>query len=445
MVRILCAVLGTAIVVLCPGIALASDGGSSWEPPLWSPVFFAGLLVCIAVLPLLCGHWWEHNSNKGRIVALLGAPVALLVLHFDPESLVHALVEYVQFMCLIGSLYVVAGGLHLTGNLRATPTINTILLGIGYVLAPVIGTTGASMVMIYPLLRTNGERQWKSHTFVFYIVAVSNAGGLLTPLGDPPLFLGFLRGIPFLWFVQNLWVYWVSCGAYLLVLYFFVDSYFAKKEDAKHRIDDREHVEPMGLLGGFNILLLGGIVTATCMLVTPLRECAYVGCAALSLVYARVNEQAIEARKRNEFSWTPIVEVAVLFVGIFVTMIPALSLLSTHGGSLGVSQPWQYFVASGGFSSVLDNAPTFLVYLSLGMATTHAESAAGFAADDPRLLIAISLGAVLMGCNTYIGNAPNFMVKAVAERRGVKMPNFFAYAALAIAIMLPPYIVIMFF
>lgn len=445
MFRILCVALVAAVVVLVPGVALASDGGSSWEPPLSSPVFFAALLVCIAVFPLVCEHWWERNGNKAIIVALLSVPVGLLVILQHPESLVHALVEYVQFICLIGSLYVVAGGLHLTGNLRATPTINTILLGIGYVLAPVVGTTGASMVMIYPLLRTNGERQWKAHTFVFFIIAVSNAGGLLTPLGDPPLFLGFLRGIPFLWFVKHLWIYWMSCGAYLLVLYFFVDSYFAKKEDIKHRVDDRARVEPMGLLGGFNILLLGGIVASTCLLATPLRECTYIGCAALSLVYARVNEQAIDARKRNEFSWTPIVEVAVLFVGIFVTMIPALSLLSVHGGSLGVSKPWQYFIASGGFSSVLDNAPTFLVYLSLGMATTHAESAAEFAADDPRLLIAISLGAVLMGCNSYIGNAPNFMAKAIAERRGVKMPNFFAYAALAILIMLPPYIIILLF
>lgn len=439
-----CAALVAAVVLLVPGVALASDGGSHWEPPLWSVLPFAALLGGIALFPLLRGHWWEHNGNKVLYAAIVAAPVVLLVFVEHAESLMHALIEYVQFMCLIGALYVVAGGIHVTGNLRATPAVNTVLLGIGFLLASLLGTTGASMVLLYPLLRTNKERTWKAHTVVFFILAVSNAGGLMTPLGDPPLFLGFLRGVPFFWYAQNLWWAWAACGVYLLALYFLVDSYFASKESATAWIRDDRNEEPLGVLGGFNILLLAGIVCATCFASTPIREACYVGCAGLSLGYAMHSKHASEARVRNEFSWGPIGEVAILFAAIFVTMIPALALLQAHGASLGVEHPWQYFLATGGFSSVLDNAPTYLIFQELGMATTHVNHPATFAEKAPRLLAAVAVGSVFMGANTYIGNAPNFMVKAVAEKRGVHMPNFFVYALIAVAVLSPVYVFLCF-
>ncbi len=440
-----CAALVAAVVLLVPGVALASDGGSHWEPPLWSVSSFAALLAGIALFPLLREHWWENNKNKAVFASIVAVPVVVLVFVGHPMSLLHAGVEYVQFLSLIGALYIVAGGIHVTGNLRATPFVNTVLLGIGYLLASLLGTTGASMVLLYPLLRTNKERAWKAHTVVFFILAVSNAGGLMTPLGDPPLFLGFLRGVPFFWYAQNLWWAWAACGAYLLATYFFVDSYFAAKESDEAWVRDDRNEEPLGVLGGFNVLLLAGIVCATCFAPTPIREACYAVCALASLEYAMRNASAAKARERNEFSWGPIQEVAILFAAIFVTMIPALALLQTHGASLGVEHPWQYFLATGGFSSVLDNAPTYLIFQELGMATVGSDHPATFAEKAPRLLAAVAVGSVFMGANTYIGNAPNFMVKAVAEKRGVHMPNFFIYALIAVAVLSPMYAILCFF
>lgn len=378
------------------------------------------------------------------VAACLAAPVVMLVFVEHAEGLLHALVEYVQFLSLIGALYVVAGGVHVTGNLRATPFTNTVLIGIGFLLASLLGTTGASMVLLYPLLRTNKERTWKAHTVVFFILAVSNAGGLMTPLGDPPLFLGFLRGVPFFWYAQYLWWAWAACGVYLLALYFLVDCFFASKEPPQAWIRDERNEEPLGVLGGFNVRLLAGIVCATCFAPTPIREACYLACALASLGYAMHEPSAGKARERNEFSWVPIQEVAILFAAIFVTMIPALALLQRHGGELGVEHPWQYFLATGGFSSVLDNAPTYLIFQELGMATTHVDHPATFAEKAPRLLAAVAVGSVFMGANTYIGNAPNFMVKAVAEKRGVHMPNFFIYALVAVAVLSPVYVFLSF-
>jgi Na+/H+ antiporter NhaD/arsenite permease-like protein len=438
-VRFSCAAFVAAIVLLRPCVALASEGGSHWEPPIWSPAFFAILLGGIALFPLLREHWWENNRNKALFAALVAVPVAFLVFVQHAEGLVHASLEYVQFLSLIGALYVVAGGIHVTGNLRATPAVNTVLLGIGYLLASLLGTTGASMVLLYPVLRTNSERSWKMHTVVFFILAVSNAGGLMTPLGDPPLFLGFLRGVPFFWYAQHLWWAWAACGTYLLALYFAVDCVFAARESEAAWIVDEARREALGVLGGLNVLLLAGIVAATCFAPTPYREACYVACAGASLLYASRDPAAKKARERNEFAWGPIAEVAILFAAIFVTMIPALALLQLHGGELGVQRPWQYFLATGGFSSVLDNAPTYLIFQELGMSTTGVDHPAAFAEKAPRLLAAVAVGSVFMGANTYIGNAPNFMVKAVAEKRGVRMPNFFAYAVVAIAVLAPIY------
>ena len=435
-----CAALVAAIVLLCPGVALASGGGSHWEPPLWSVVFFAALLGGIALFPLVREHWWENNANKAMFAALVGVPAAILVFAQHAEGLVHAAAEYAQFMCLIGALYVVAGGIHVTGNLRATPFTNTVLVGIGFLLASLLGTTGASMVMLYPLIRANKERKWKVHTVIFFILAVSNCGGLLTPLGDPPLFLGFLRGVPFFWYAQHLWGAWLACGAYLMGLYFVVDNVFAGRESAAAWIRDEANAERPGVLGGLNILLLAGIVVTTCFVPTPFRELCYVLAAFASLCYSISSDDAKRARDRNEFTWGPIQEVSILFAAIFVTMIPALALLQQRGGELGVEHPWQYFLATGGFSSVLDHAPTYLIFQELGMATVHVDHPATFAEKAPRILAAVAVGSVFMGANTYIGNAPNFMVKAVAEKQGIHMPNFFLYAFVAIAILAPVYV-----
>ena len=440
-----CAALVAAIVLLCPGVALASgDGGSHWEAPLWSVAFFAALLGGIALFPLLYPHWWEHNANKAKFTALVGLPAAILVFLQHSEGLVHEGVSYAQFICLLLSLFVVANGIHVTGNLRALPAVNTVFIGIGFLFASILGTTGASVVMINPLLRTNKERKWKAHTVVFFILAVSNCGGLLTPLGDPPLFMGFLSGVPFMWYGEHLWKEWLGAGIYLLVSYYVVDRYFAAKEDLLCWARDETNVEHVGIMGWFNIPLLAGIMAATIFVPTPWREVCYLGCAGASLWYGTLNESAGEARKRNHFTWAPIVEVAILFAGIFVTMIPALALLRQYGDQLPLTEPWQYFLATGSFSSVLDNAPTYMVFQTLGITREHVENAAALAEKAPRLLAAVAVGSVFMGANTYIGNAPNFMVKAIAEERGVKMPSFFAYMFWAVIILSPIYVVICF-
>jgi Na+/H+ antiporter NhaD/arsenite permease-like protein len=444
-VRVSCAALVAAIVLLCPGVALASgDGGSHWEAPIWSPVFFASLLAGIAIFPLVRPHWWEHNANKAKFTALVSLPAGVLVFLQYPEGLVHEGVSYTQFICLLFTLFVVANGIHITGNLRATPFLNTMLIGIGFFLASLLGTTGASVVMINPLLRANKERKIVAHTGLFFILAVSNCGGLLTPLGDPPLFMGFLSGVPFMWYGEQLWQEWIGVGGYLLMLYYAFDLFASSKEDARVWIRDEINAEPLGLMGWLNIPLLGCVVAATVFAPTPVRELLYLGCAFASLGYGLIDTAAGDARKRNEFTWAPIAEVAILFAGIFVTMIPALALLRQYGESLPVTEPWQYFLATGTFSSVLDNAPTYVVFQTLGITREHVENAAALAEKSPRLLAAVAVGSVFMGANTYIGNAPNFMVKAIAEGRGVKMPSFFAYAFWAMLILTPVYIVLCF-
>jgi len=441
-IRVSCAAFFAAIFLLCPGVALASgEGGSHWEPPLWS---LALLLGGIAVFPLLYPHWWEDNANKAKFTALVSVPAGILVFVQYPEGLLHEGVSYVQFICLLFTLFVVANGIHIPGNLRATPALNTMLIGIGFLLASLLGTTGASIVMINPLLCANKERTHVAHTVLFFILAVSNCGGLLTPLGDPPLFMGFLSGVPFTWYGEHLWKEWAGAGAYLLALYFAVDIYVSGKEEESAWIRDEENAESLGLMGWFNIPLLGGVVAATIFAPTPVRELCYLGCVFTSLGYGMINAAAKDARKRNEFAWAPILEVAILFAGIFITMIPALALLRQYGESLPVTEPWHYFVATGTFSSVLDNAPTYVVFQTLGITREHVESALELSQKAPRILAAVAVGSVFMGANTYIGNAPNFMVKAIAEERGVRMPSFFVYMFWAVLILSPIYAVICF-
>ncbi|HET7874819.1 MAG TPA: sodium:proton antiporter [Methylomirabilota bacterium] len=399
--------------------------------PVWTVVPFAAMLVSIAVCPLRIPHWWESNRNKLLVSCILGLPILILYLARHPADLVETGEEYVSFIILLASLYVISGGIRLRGDLEATPLTNTAFLTTGGVLASFIGTTGASMLLVRPLLQTNQERTRVKHTVIFFIFIVSNIGGLLTPLGDPPLFLGYLRGVPF-WWTFRLWLQWAAAVGLLLFVYFVWDSVVHAREPLAAIRRDRAQIQPLRVDGGLNALWLAGVVLSAAFLGRPWREAAMAGLAALSLW---LTPKAI--RRANGFTSYPIVEVAVLFFGIFLTMMPALELLRTRGAELGVQAPWQFFWASGLLSSVLDNAPTYLVFFSLGQGLGLANEVAGM---PERILTGISIGSVFMGANTYIGNAPNFMVKSIAEETGVKMPSFFGYLLYSAAILGPLYV-----
>lgn len=398
--------------------------------PIYAVLPFALLLLAIAVLPLATPHWWEHNRHKALVGGVLALPITIYLLRSAPDALAHSLSEYVSFVVLLGALYVVAGGIRLTGDLRATPLTNVLLLGLGAVLANVIGTTGASMVLIRTVLRTNQQRAHTAHVPFFFILLVSNCGGLLTPLGDPPLFLGYLRGVPFLWTLRLLPV-WLLAVGYLLTLFYLLDRRAYRREDAHALAQDALQATRFGIDGLVNVGLLGLIIGAVFM-PTPQREMAMAAIGAASVVLG-----PSAPRKANGFTWAPIVEVGVLFLGIFVTMVPALAILEARGGELGITRPWQFFLTTGALSSLLDNAPTYLTFLS----TAQGLDLHGDVIGVPSLyLAAISCGAVLMGANTYIGNGPNFMVKAIAEEMQMQMPSFFRYAAAAVLVLSPVYV-----
>lgn len=400
--------------------------------PWWSVLPFIILLLSIAICPLVAAHWWEDNKHKAWVGLACSIPIVLLILHLDPAELLRTLHEYVAFIVLLGSLFIVAGGIVLDGDLRATPAVNVAFLAFGAVLANLIGTTGASMVLIRPFLRTNQQRTSRAHLPIFFIFAVSNVGGCLTPLGDPPLFLGFLQGVPFFW-TLSLWREWMVAVGLILAVFYIFDRVQSAKEDAKHLRADRQRTSPLRLRGWRNIVCLIGIVVAV-FLPEPIRECVMIFMAVLGYQWTPA-----DYRKKNAFTFLPMVEVAILFVGIFITMVPALVLLRTHGREFGVTQPWQFFWLSGGLSSFLDNAPTYLTFVSLGQGLGLGGPVLGL---PERLLQAISLGSVFMGANTYIGNGPNFMVKAIAEEMKVKMPSFFGYMAYSLAFLIPIFLLI---
>jgi Na+/H+ antiporter NhaD/arsenite permease-like protein len=406
-------------------------------PPTTLPIYwvlpFAAMLLVIAVAPLWMAHAWESNRNKLVVACVLGLPVALLYLGRDSRALLHMAEEYLSFILLLAGLYVISGGIRLTGDLEATPLTNTTFLAVGAGLASFLGTTGASMLLIRALLQTNQERTRVRHTVIFFIFLVSNIGGLLTPLGDPPLFLGYLQGVPFAW-TFRLWPHWLVAVAVLLGVYFVWDSIHHAREPLAALRRDRVEREPLRVAGTLNGVWLVGVVAAVAALQAPWRELGIAALAGLSLWQTpRV------IRRANGFTAYPIVEVAVLFFGIFLTMIPALELLRIRGAELGVRQPWQFFWAAGGLSSVLDNAPTYLTFLALAQALAEPDQVVGV---SHATLAAISVGAVFMGANTYIGNAPNFMVKAIAEEAKVRMPSFFGYVAYSGAILLPLFVLI---
>ena len=402
-------------------------------PPLVSIFPFVLMLLGIAVLPLAAPHFWELNRNKAIVSVVLGAPVAVWTAVQLPLELAHVVRDYVAFVLLLGSLYVISGGIYLAGDLRATPWTNVRFLALGAVIANFIGTTGASMLLIRPVLRTNSERRHIVHTVVFFIFLVSNIGGSLTPLGDPPLFLGYLNGVPFLWTLR-LFPAWLAVTVLLLAIYWAWDRRMYRKETPAALAQDKALQEPLKLHGKRNFVLLAGIVLAVALLPPGWREACMAVLAVLSLYLTPRH-----VRVANHFSWAPIVEVAVLFAGIFATMVPVLDLLRLKGSELGVEAPWEFFWGTGLLSSFLDNAPTYLTFFSMAQGLGLAPEVAGMSHE---ILVAISLGAVFMGANTYIGNGPNFMVKAIAESRGVKMPSFGGYMMYSGAILIPIFVLV---
>jgi Na+/H+ antiporter NhaD/arsenite permease-like protein len=404
---------------------------ASAAPSIYAILPFVVMLLAIAIGPLWAPHWWESNGNKLLVSVALGAPVLVMYLVRSPAALLGMAEDYVSFIVLLAGLYAIAGGIRLTGDLRATPLTNATFLGLGSVLASIIGTTGASMVLIRPLLQTNRERQRVRHTVIFFIFLVSNVGGMLTPLGDPPLFLGYLQGVPFAWTLR-LWPHWLFMTGVLLALFVVWDTRQYRRESAAARRRDIAEIEPLRLQGALNALPLALVVLAVALLRAPWREIAIVACAGVSLWRTPAS-----IRRANGVTAAPMVEVAVLFLGIFATMIPALELLRARGGELGVREPWHFFWATGVLSTFLDNAPTYVTFLALAQGLHLTPEVVGV---THHVLAAISVGAVAMGANSYIGNAPNFMVKAIAEEAKIPMPSFFGYVLYSSVILVPLFV-----
>jgi Na+/H+ antiporter NhaD/arsenite permease-like protein len=427
---------------------LAAAGGEALELASWSVLPFVFLLLAIALLPLALPHWWHRNRNRALVSAGFAIPVVAYLAYLQFERgvsalapLAHEMWKYAAFIALLGSLYVVSGGILLRGNLRATPAANTAILAFGSVLSNLVGTTGASMLLIRPFLRTNRERQFTKHLPVFFIFTVSNLGGCLTPLGDPPLFLGFLNGVPFLW-TLTLWREWLFVNTSVLVVFYAIDRMAYSREGPASKVIDAAAIEPLRLSGVRNLPLLIGIILGVLLqgwipgfLGEGIGVLVMLSMGVLSLVLT-----PREIRAANTFTWGPIAEVAILFLGIFITMVPALVLLGHHGKKLGITEPWEFFWLTGFLSGFLDNAPTYLTFATIATGSEDFQllvenNVAGLAGPD--VLRAISCGAVFMGALTYIGNGPNFMVKAIAVEKGYATPSFFGYLAYSCVVLLP--------
>ena len=427
--------------------------------PVWTLIPFILMLSAIAIAPLVANHWWEHNKNKLIVSLALGIPTAIYLIYNGLiDNLEHQLLfDYVPFIILLGALFTVTGGIHLKGDIEAKPWVNTLFLGIGGVLASFMGTTGAAMLLIRPVINTNQQRRFKVHTILFFIAVVANCGGLLTPLGDPPLFLLYLRGVDFIWFM-NLLPEWALVNGLLLLIYFFCDNYFYKKEPPENIIRDKTEIEPLKIIGGLNFVWLVGIVAAVAFITsktffdTPeeienhgnlfklIQSGVLVVMALLSLVFTKKS-----IRLANKFSWAPITEVAFLFLGIFTTMVPALLYLSANAASFGLSEPWHFYYATGTLSSFLDNAPTAISFYELagGLGFSHLGESVLVGGIPEVILKSIAVGSVFFGAMTYIGNGPNFMVKAIAEENKIRMPSFFGYMVkFSLVVLLPIYIIV---
>ncbi len=408
--------------------------------PVYTCAPFVTFLLFIAIMPLALPHFWEKNRNKAIVSALVSIPVLPFLITRLSAELGRTVEDYISFILLLASLFIISGGILLTGDLRATPKVNTSFLFLGAVISNLIGTTGASMLLIRPLLKTNSERKYTDHIPVFFIFVVANIGGSLTPLGDPPLFLGYLRGVPFAW-TLGLFPMWVTALAIVLVVFYMWDTWCYRKESPADIQRDRAAATPLRVSGTLNLVfLLVVILSVFLQFPFPYRELTMVAMSILSLAFTKK-----ELRDQHGFTFAPIAEVAILFAGIFVSMVPLLKVLEMRGAELGVTQPWQFFWLSGGLSSFLDNAPTYLTFSSLAESVTRSQSLAGvpvIAGVRADLLRAISCGAVFMGANTYIGNGPNFMVKVIAEEQGVAVPHFFGYMLYSGSVLIPVFLVI---
>ena len=453
-----------AFFALSPAATAAEINGAqlsvAWALP------FAGILLSIALMPLLMPGFWHHHFGKvsaGWSLAFLLPFAAIFGLNLAGSSLLHALLaEYVPFVILLTALYAVSGGIFIRGNLHGSPGLNTAILAIGAVLASFMGTTGASMLLIRPLIRANDNRQHKSHVVVFFIFIVSNIGGSLTPLGDPPLFLGFLKGVDFFWTLQHIFPETLFMLGSLLVIFYALDSWFYHRKEELLSIDPTPDTRNIGFDGARNFWLLGAVIFLVLLsgfwkspisfnlagtevgLPGIVRD---LGLIAVTVLSIKITPQTVH--EANQFEWGPMAEVAKLFAGIFLTIIPVIAMLKAGvNGPFGAivqavtrpdgsPDPAMYFWATGLLSSFLDNAPTYLVFFNT-------------AGGDPQMLMttmattlaAVSAGAVFMGANSYIGNAPNLMVKSIAESRGIKMPSFFGYMAWSCGVLIPLFFIV---
>ena len=426
---------------------------------------FVALLLSLALLPLFFPHFWENNRNKAIVALTLGLPSAIFFILKDWHVLAHTALDYAAFVSLLGALFVISGGIYIRGAFAGLPWVNGLFLLIGALLANLIGTTGASMLLIRPLLRANQMRQHKVHIVIFFIFIVSNCSGLLTPLGDPPLFLGFLKGISFGWTLQ-LWPEWLVVNTILGCIFFAIDTFWFNREHLHTkevlRKNDGYLSERFGIQGKRNFFLLAvviGLVLVSGYWIYPIegspifgesfggilsKAFQIFGMLMLAALSFYITPKLIH--EKNYFRFGPIIEVAVLFAGIFLAMIPALLILETQGAKFHLGASWQLFWVSGSLSAFLDNAPTYLTFTSL------AKGALGLTGDGlaelmhhpvgAQFLKAISCGSVMMGAMTYIGNGPNFMVKAIAEHAKVKMPGFFGYMLWSFLILIPVFILV---
>jgi Na+/H+ antiporter NhaD/arsenite permease-like protein len=457
--------LTLALVCLAaPALAAegAGQGGAGFVPPVWTILPFVGILLSIALCPLFAHHFWEHHYPKVSAAWLVVA-VVLMYLSVPADVGFRAAFgarffstyeEYVAFIVLLGSLFIISGGIYISGDLKATPIVNVAIIFIGALLASIIGTTGAAMLLVRPLIRANSGREYQAHVIVFFIFLVCNVGGALTPIGDPPLFLGFLQGIPFQWTLK-LTPHWLFSVGVVLIVFYFMDRHLARKEGLARPAGGGQ---PIRIQGGLNFVLLLGVVA---LVITSgvlhiewsirfgalgeieatdiLRDGGQIVLALISLAIT-----ARPVREANNFNFAPIMEVAYLFIGIFTCMIPALMLLNARGGELGLNSSASYFWASGILSSFLDNAPTYLTFLATGMGSLGIQNAFDMTTHPQAVLIleGISAGSVFMGAMTYIGNGPNFMVKAIAEGAGIRMPSFFGYMAYSLLVLFPVFVLV---
>ncbi len=460
-----------APVLFCVPAMAAGAGAPHLEGAelnlLWA-LPFAGILLSIAIMPLALPTIWHHHFGKFSAFWALSFLLPFLVFYgwqLALFELLHVLLlEYIPFIILLLALFTVAGGVRLRGSLQGTPLVNTLILLIGTMIASWMGTTGAAMLLIRPLLRANEWRKYRVHTVVFFIFLVANIGGSLTPLGDPPLFLGFLKGVSFFWPTTNMFLPMVLVSGILLVLYYAVDVVLYKREEAAPAPEDNQEEGALRLEGRVNLILLLGVIGAVLLsglwrpgistqifhveveLQNVVRDFLL-----LAITYASWKLTNLESRKANGFTWFPIVEVAKLFVGIFITIIPAIAILKAGtDGALapvvdlvsredGSAVNYMYFWATGILSSFLDNAPTYLVFFN-----TAGGDPVELMGPMAATLLAISAGAVFMGANTYIGNAPNFMVRSIAQESGVNMPSFFGYMVWSFGILTPLFVVVTF-